>query len=128
MRRALSSESGFLEFFDRGLGLLGSFPSLRDQGSGVTEEWMGILGFVEGGFGEGRSGVVVRRKEDLRASISSLVLVRVLVVCLVRDSAGKFKLSRESLAGSKESHGDSEEVAQFPVLRSKKHFTYPLIS
>jgi hypothetical protein len=33
---------------------------------------MGILGFVEGGFGEGRSGVVVRRKEDLRASISLL--------------------------------------------------------
>ncbi len=45
---------------------------------------MGILGFVEGGFGEGRSGVVVRRKEDLRASISSLVLVLVLVVRLVR--------------------------------------------
>lgn len=84
MRRALSSESGFLEFFDRGLGLLGSLPSLRDQGSGVTEEWIGILGFVEGGFGEGRSGVVVRRKEDLRASISSLVLVLVLVVRLVR--------------------------------------------
>lgn len=76
MRRALSSESGFLECLDLGLGLFGSLPSLRDHGSGVTEEdeWMGVLGFVEDGFREGRSGIVVR-KEDLRLRFRDSIAV-----------------------------------------------------
>lgn len=50
MRLALSSESGFLEFLDLGFGLVGSLPSLRDHGSGVTEEeeeWIVVLGFAD---------------------------------------------------------------------------------
>jgi hypothetical protein len=38
-------------FLDLGFDLLGSLPPLRDRESEITEEaWMGILGFVEGGF------------------------------------------------------------------------------
>lgn len=43
IRRALSSDSGFLAFLDLGFGLEG-LPSLRDQGSGVTDEWMMKIG------------------------------------------------------------------------------------
>lgn len=71
IRRALSSESGFLGFLDFGFGLVGS-PSLRVQGSGVTEERIWFLG-LDGFEGKrvlwnGRKGVLVR-KEDLRESI-----------------------------------------------------------
>ena len=45
------SESGFFAFLDLGFNLLGSLLPLRDRESEITEEaWMGILGFVEGGF------------------------------------------------------------------------------
>lgn len=73
MRLALSSESGFLEFLDLGFGLVGSLPSLRDHGSGVTEEeeeWIVVLGFVdEGDLLEGKSGIgsgMLVRKVDLK--------------------------------------------------------------
>lgn len=90
IRRALSSESGFLRFLDLGFGLL---PSLRDQGSGVIEQlqrkvvafgldlWIwGVLeggGFEEDGILRGGFMVAVvaaadgHRKEDFRASIST---------------------------------------------------------
>lgn len=104
MRRALSSDSGFLGFLDLGLGLLGSLPSLRDQGSGVTEEWMVILGFVEGGCGEGRSGLIERRKEDFRESISSS-LVPSLIVLLLRG--------KEICLASKGFSGDTDEQRSY---------------
>jgi hypothetical protein len=45
------SESGFFAFLDLGFDLLGSLPPLRDLESEITEKaWMGILGFIEGGF------------------------------------------------------------------------------
>lgn len=93
MRRALSSVSRFLGFMYLGLGFVMSLlllPSLRDQGSGVTEEeWIGILGFFEGGFGQGRSGVVVKRKEDFRESIFTSYL-QILFLCLVRGKVVLF--------------------------------------
>lgn len=66
MRRALSSESGFLGCLDLGLGRSG-FPSLRDQGSGVTEER--TLTWILGGFVEGDAVVsgLVHRKEELKS-------------------------------------------------------------
>lgn len=61
-------------FFDLGLGLVMSLPSLKDQGSGRTleEDFMGILEFFLGCFGfEGRNWnwVVVTMKVELRESI-----------------------------------------------------------
>lgn len=60
MRRALSSERGFLGFFDLGFGLLRleELPSLRDQGSGLMEQ--SNVGFrvpFLAGFGGGFNGV-----------------------------------------------------------------------
>lgn len=55
IRRALSSESGFLGFLDLGLGFVG-LPSLRENGSGRTEERMRSLGGLEGGFGRVNEG------------------------------------------------------------------------
>ena len=52
MRLALSSDNGFLGFFDLGLGLDMLFPSLNDQGSGWIEDLIGtLLGFMDFGFG-----------------------------------------------------------------------------
>lgn len=89
MRRALSSERGFLGFLDLGFGRSGWLPSLRDQGSGLTDEEDGftmifiltlvvVLGFVEVEVEvkdfkavvldweqwEESSGLVVHRKEE----------------------------------------------------------------
>lgn len=74
IRRALSSESGFLGFLDLGLGFVG-LPSLRENGSGRIEQCMcmGILGFVVGNFGRG-SRWVVEKKVDLRLRDSIFVL------------------------------------------------------
>lgn len=103
IRRALSSESGFFAFMDLGLGLLGSLPSLRDQGSGVTEERMRIFkGLDEGWRGDDRNGTVVRKKEDWRESISQLLLT--LVLCFLRG---------KPFVTSKEFRGYSEEVPLF---------------
>lgn len=78
MRRALSSESGFLGFLDRGLGL--SRPSLRDQGSGLRDERRGRglqdlnlelelgVGVVAGSGG--RREVPPEKKLDLAHSIA----------------------------------------------------------
>lgn len=72
MRRALSSESGFLGFLDLGFGLLGS-PSLRDHGSGLTDDLTRILNFVDGFEGNGfdRYGKtrLLQRKDDFSDSI-----------------------------------------------------------
>lgn len=86
MRRALSSDNGFLGFLDLGLGFVG-FPSLRDHGSGCTEKereeeeeeesLMGALWVVEGSLGrvgKGRSWSVLETKVELRESISSFTL------------------------------------------------------
>lgn len=74
MRRALSSDRGFLGFFDIGFGFDGSVPSFNDQGSGLIleKDLIVILGFVLVGFGkenlEGRSWVGARKLE-LRESM-----------------------------------------------------------
>lgn len=53
MRRALSSESGFLGFLERGFGLLLLLllPVLRVHGSGEMEQWIWVMefGFLRGG-------------------------------------------------------------------------------
>lgn len=73
IRRALSSESGFLGRFDLGFGLLTFLllPSLSVHGSGVTEQetmvcfGLGLLvGLCDGDFNG-----VEQRNEDCRASI-----------------------------------------------------------
>ena len=72
MRRALSSDSGFLEFLDLDFGF-SRLPSLRVHGSGVTEDKT-ITGLVlDLRFFEGLEGWVlngvVQMKEDFRTSI-----------------------------------------------------------
>lgn len=78
IRRALSSERGFLGFLDFGFGLaslLLLLPSLSDQRSGVIEKTMVVGlsecldGFVDGFLRGGGRSKEVPRKEDLRASI-----------------------------------------------------------
>lgn len=74
MRRAFSSESGFLGFLDLGFGLL-KFPSLRDHGSRETAQEMVVaLGFDLGvlfwDFGNGELKGVVQINEDFRDSMS----------------------------------------------------------
>lgn len=82
MRRALSSESRFLGFFDLGFGLLRLLlfllPSLRVQGSGVTEHKkvrvdfeLDFLDGFEDGIFKGRE----ERKEEFRASINRYSLI-----------------------------------------------------
>lgn len=85
MRRALSSESGFLEFFDLGFGLLRLLlfllPSLRVQGSGVTEHTKVQVDFeldFLDGFEDGIFKGVEKIKEDFRASINRYPLILLL--------------------------------------------------
>lgn len=59
-------------FFDLGLGLVMSLPSLKDQGSGRTLDFKEILEFFLGSFGFqcwNWKWVVVAMKVELRESI-----------------------------------------------------------
>lgn len=74
IRRALSSQSGFLGFLERGFGRSG-LPSLSDQGSGLTEQQQERpredLRGEEAGGGRMREGVKEEDQRPLSESITS---------------------------------------------------------
>ena len=56
IQRALSSKKKVSGFFDLGFGFVG-LASLKENGSGLFEECMGILRFIDGSFEKGNEGL-----------------------------------------------------------------------